>query len=71
MTSRPETLLVSSHDLAMVAETLPRTVIIDEGAVVADGPGAELLRDKPARGARTGVALPGPRRPRPRGSAAT
>jgi cobalt/nickel transport system ATP-binding protein len=46
MTSRPETLLVSSHDLAMVAETLPRTVIIDEGAVVADGPSAELLRDE-------------------------
>ncbi len=46
MGSRPETLLVSTHDLAMVAETLPRTVIIDEGAVVADGLTAELLRDE-------------------------
>jgi len=47
MASRPETLLVSTHDLAMVAETLPRTVIIDEGVVVADGPSAELLEDGP------------------------
>ena len=45
MASRPETLLVSTHDLAMVAETLPRTVILDEGVVVADGPTAELLED--------------------------
>lgn len=45
MRSRPETLLVSTHDLAMVTETLPRTVIIDEGVVVADGPSEELLAD--------------------------
>jgi cobalt/nickel transport system ATP-binding protein len=45
MASRPETLLVSTHDLAMVAETLLRTVVIDDGAVVADGPSAELLHD--------------------------
>ena len=46
MASRPETLLVSTHDLAMVAEALPRTVILDEGSVVADGPSAELLDDE-------------------------
>ena len=46
MASRPETLVVSTHDLAMVAQTLPRTVIIDEGVVVADGLSAELLRDE-------------------------
>ena len=46
MASRPETLLVSTHDLAMVAEALPRTIIIDEGVVVADGPSAELLQDE-------------------------
>jgi cobalt transport protein ATP-binding subunit len=45
MASRPETLLVSTHDLAMVAESLPRTVIIDEGLVVADGSSAALLAD--------------------------
>jgi len=47
MASRPETLLVSTHDLAMVAESLPRTVILDEGVVVADGPSVELLEDEP------------------------
>ena len=46
MASRPETLLVSTHDLAMVAEALPRTIIIDDGVVVADGPSAELLQDE-------------------------
>ena len=46
MASRPETLLVSTHDLAMVAETLARTVILDGGVVVADGSSAELLRDE-------------------------
>jgi cobalt transport protein ATP-binding subunit len=45
MASRPETLLVSTHDLAMVAEALPRTVILDEGSVVADGPSGQLLED--------------------------
>jgi cobalt/nickel transport system ATP-binding protein len=46
----------------MVAETLPRTVIIDEGAVVADGPSAELLRDEAlleAHGLESPFRLPG------------
>jgi len=62
MASRPETLLVSTHDLAMVAETLPRTVVIDDGAVVADGPSAELLRDEAlleAHGLESPFRLPG------------
>ena len=62
MAGRPETLLVSTHDLAMVAETLPRTVILDEGAVVADGPSAELLRDEAlleAHGLESPYRLPG------------
>jgi cobalt/nickel transport system ATP-binding protein len=62
MASRPETLLVSTHDLAMVAETLPRTVILDEGAVVADGPSAELLHDDAlleAHGLESPFRLPG------------
>ncbi len=46
MAARPETMLVSTHDLAMVAETLPRMVILDEGEVVADGPSGVLLRDE-------------------------
>ena len=62
MSSRPETLLVSTHDLAMVAETLPRAVIIDEGAVVADGPSAEMLHDDTlleAHGLESPFRLPG------------
>jgi len=42
----PMTMLVSSHDLAMVRELLPRMVIMDEGEIVADGPTGELLRDE-------------------------
>ena len=62
MAGRPETLLVSTHDLAMVAETLPRTVVIHDGAVVADGPSAELLRDEAlleAHGLESPFRLPG------------
>ncbi len=36
---------MSTHDLAMVAEVMPRMVILDEGRVVADGPTAALLED--------------------------
>jgi len=42
----PMTMLVSSHDLAMVRELLPRMVILDGGRVAADGPTAELLKDE-------------------------
>ena len=41
----PMTMLVSSHDLAMVRELLPRMVIMDEGRIVADGPTEELMKD--------------------------
>lgn len=41
----PLTMLVATHDLAMVAELLPRMVIMDEGRVVADGPTDSLLKD--------------------------
>lgn len=39
------TMLVASHDLAMVREAFPRMIIMDEGRVVADGSAAELLAD--------------------------
>jgi cobalt/nickel transport system ATP-binding protein len=42
----PMTTLVSSHDLAMVRELLPRMVIMDEGRIVADGPTGKLLKDE-------------------------
>jgi cobalt/nickel transport system ATP-binding protein len=41
----PLTMLVASHDLAMVREAFPRMVIMDEGRVVADGPSVDLLAD--------------------------
>lgn len=39
----PVTMPVSSRDLAMVHELLPRMVIMDEGQIVADGPTLELM----------------------------
>ena len=38
-----QTMLVATHDMRMVAELLERTVIIDEGVVVADGPTAQIM----------------------------
>jgi cobalt transport protein ATP-binding subunit len=45
LAGRSETLLVSTHDLAMVADVLARTVILDDGRLVADGPTGVLLED--------------------------
>jgi cobalt/nickel transport system ATP-binding protein len=41
----PMTMLVSSHDLAMVQEILPRIIILDEGRVVADDRTARLMNE--------------------------
>jgi energy-coupling factor transporter ATP-binding protein EcfA2 len=40
-----QTLLVSTHDMRLVAEVFPRMVVMDDGDVVADGPTRELLAD--------------------------
>lgn len=42
----PQTMLVSTHDMKLVAEVFPRTVIMDAGEIVADGPTAQLLGDR-------------------------
>lgn len=42
----PQTMLVATHDLALVAELLPRTVVMDSGVIVADGPTAALLANE-------------------------
>jgi cobalt/nickel transport system ATP-binding protein len=39
------TRLLATHDLALVAETCSRTIVLDRGRVVADGPTKRLLRD--------------------------
>lgn len=40
------TMLVASHDLAMVLEAFPRMIIMDEGRVVVDDQSATLLADE-------------------------
>jgi cobalt/nickel transport system ATP-binding protein len=42
----PQTMLVATHDMQLVAQVFPRTVILDGGWVVADGPTDELLADE-------------------------
>jgi cobalt/nickel transport system ATP-binding protein len=39
------TRLLATHDLALVAETCSRTIVLDGGRLVADGPTKPLLRD--------------------------
>ncbi|RPH62716.1 MAG: ABC transporter ATP-binding protein [Chloroflexi bacterium] len=41
----PITMLVSTHDLAMVKELFPRMVVMDNAEIVADGPTLEILAD--------------------------
>ncbi len=41
----PLTMLVSTHDMHLVNEIFPRTIILDEGRLVADGPTQTLLND--------------------------
>jgi cobalt transport protein ATP-binding subunit len=41
----PQTIIASTHDLHFVNELFPRTVVMDQGRIVADGPTAALLAD--------------------------
>lgn len=41
----PQTMLVATHDLRMVRELFARTVVLDDGRVVADGATADILTD--------------------------
>lgn len=43
--SLPQTMLVATHDMRLVDELLPRTVVLDGGQVVADGPTQAILSD--------------------------
>jgi cobalt/nickel transport system ATP-binding protein len=53
----PLTMLVSTHDMLMVRDLFPRTVIMDEGCIVADGPTENLLQDEALLNAH-GLELP-------------
>ena len=39
----PRSMLVSTHDMALVVELFPRTIVMDEGRIVADGATGQLL----------------------------
>jgi cobalt/nickel transport system ATP-binding protein len=42
----PITMLISTHDMAMVKQLFPRTIVMDEGLIVADGLTREILEDE-------------------------
>ncbi|GAB4263427.1 MAG: ABC transporter ATP-binding protein [Candidatus Promineifilaceae bacterium] len=42
----PLTMLVSTHDMAMVKDLFPRMIVMDEGQIVADGETAVLLNNE-------------------------
>lgn len=42
----PISMLVSTHDMAMVKELFPRMIVMDEGQIVADGLTNDLLEDE-------------------------
>jgi cobalt transport protein ATP-binding subunit len=42
----PQTMLVATHDMRLVADVLPRTVVMDGGVIVADGPTETILADE-------------------------
>jgi len=46
LTGLEQTMLVSTHDMKLVAEIFPRTVIVDGGRVVADGSTVATLADR-------------------------
>ena len=52
-----QTILITTHDMHMVREIFPRTIIMDAGAVVADGQTEAILSDEALLEAH-GLALP-------------
>jgi energy-coupling factor transporter ATP-binding protein EcfA2 len=44
--SIPATKIIATHDLEMVVELCSRTIVLDQGSVIADGPTRELLGDE-------------------------
>ena len=41
-----QTMLVSTHDMRLVADVFPRTIVMDGGVVAADGPTSAILADE-------------------------
>ncbi len=44
--SLPVAQIIATHDLELVVEICPRVIVLDHGAVVAQGPTVELLNDE-------------------------
>jgi cobalt/nickel transport system ATP-binding protein len=44
--SLPATQIIATHDLELVVEVCPRVVVLDGGAVVAEGPTPQILNDE-------------------------
>jgi cobalt/nickel transport system ATP-binding protein len=42
----PITMLVSTHDMKLVQELFPRTIVMDDGRIVADGRTADILENE-------------------------
>jgi cobalt/nickel transport system ATP-binding protein len=55
--SLPQTMLVSTHDMRLVAEVFPRTVILEAGRVMHDAPTSEILSN-PALLEEYGLEMP-------------
>ncbi len=43
----PATKIIATHDLELVVRLCPRTILLDNGRIVADGPTLPLLSDEP------------------------
>jgi energy-coupling factor transporter ATP-binding protein EcfA2 len=41
----PQTMLIATHDLGLVEDLTPRTIMLNQGRIVADGPTAAILGD--------------------------
>jgi cobalt/nickel transport system ATP-binding protein len=42
----PITMLISTHDMAMVKELFPRTIVMDDGLIVEDGKTKDILENE-------------------------
>ena len=41
------TIVVITHDMTLVAERVPRTIVVNDGRILADGPTRQVLSDAP------------------------
>jgi cobalt/nickel transport system ATP-binding protein len=44
--SLTQTLIVSTHDLELARAAFPRSIVVDRGAIVADGSTSEILTNR-------------------------